>query len=136
MSTTPSTTSSDAVAAECASVAPLGYSKFFASENVTVASIRAVVVGTLPSPPTSVLLADHPPTERAVMCWATDGAGGYVQYWVSQDAQTKVLCTTSAPATLRPDEIGTIKCFSGHTSPHRTADLGGITGSRGCARFV
>jgi len=108
---TPSTTSVNAVATKCASAAPVGYSKFFTSENVTVAEIRAIVVGTLPPPPTSVLLDGHQGSEQAVMCWATDGAGRYVQYWVTQDGHTKPLCINSAPETLQPDQVGTIRCF-------------------------
>lgn len=106
-----STAPIDAAATTCESVAPASYSKYFTSEDVTVAEIRAVVVGTLPASPTSVVLPDHEPSDTATMCWATDGAGRYVQYWVTPDGQTKTLCTTSAPETLQPDQVGTIRCF-------------------------
>lgn len=89
----------------------MGYSKYFTSEHVTVAEIRAIVVGTLPPPPTSVLLAGRQPAERALMCWATDGSTRYVQYWVTQDGQTKSLCVTSAPEALRPEQLDAIRCF-------------------------
>lgn len=106
-----STAPIDAAATTCESVAPASYSKYFTSEDVTVAEIRAVVVGTLPVSPTSLVLPDHEPSDTATMCWATDGAGRYVQYWVTPDGQTKTLCTTSAPETLQPDQVGTIRCF-------------------------
>ena len=106
-----STAPIDAAATTCESVAPASYTKYFASESVTVAEIRAVVVGTLPASPTSLVLPDHEPSDTATMCWATDGAGRYVQYWVTPDGQTKTLCTTSAPETLQPDQVGTIRCF-------------------------
>jgi hypothetical protein len=111
VSAVPSTAPDDPVATKCLSVAPTNYAKYFTSETLTVAEIRAIVVNTLPPPPTSLLLPDHEASEKATMCWVTDGAGHFAQYWLTQDGQIGTVCTTPGLETLQPDDVGTIRCF-------------------------
>jgi hypothetical protein len=73
---------------------PAGYRTFFTAKGVTIGQIRSTVVVTVALNPTSLLLPDHEASEVALMCWASDGARSYVQYWVTQDGRSKVLCGT------------------------------------------
>lgn len=84
---------------------PAGYPTFFTATSVTIGQIRSTVVVTVAPNPTSLLLPDHEASEEALMCWATDGARSYVQYWVTQDGQSKVLCSTMALEQIQAGDV-------------------------------
>lgn len=87
-------------------VAPRGFDLFVKAERVSIADLRNIVVVTPPPTPSSLLLPRHDAAEEALLCWATDGDVTYVEYWVTLDGDSKVLCTTrlveSIPAGQAP----------------------------------
>ena len=91
------------------SVAPTGFSEFSRAEAVTIGDIRNIVVVTPPPTPSSLLLPEHDATEEALMCWATDGAT-FVQYWVTSNGESKVLCTMRPADSTPPEQIQNLFC--------------------------
>jgi hypothetical protein len=91
--------------------APSGYSLFSRAEAVSIADIRQIVVVTPPPTPTSVVLPDHDASEQALMCWATDGNASYVQYWVTSNGESKVLCSMYARGSIAPEQVENLVCI-------------------------
>ncbi len=89
--------------------APSGYDQFARAETVTIADIRNIVVVTPPPTPPSLLLPGHDATEAALMCWATDGAT-FVQYWVTSNGESKVLCAMRPADSTPPEQIQNLFC--------------------------
>lgn len=94
----------------CMEFAPSGFGVFSRAETVSIADIRNIVVVTLPPTPSSLLLPGHDAAEEAVMCWATDGAATFVQYWVTSSGESKVLCTTRVAESTPTEQIEHLAC--------------------------
>ncbi len=97
----------------CMQFAPSDQRSFFQAEKVTIGDIRGIVVGTLPPPPTSLLLPTHDSSEQALVCWSTSrDRTSVAQYWVTSNGESQVLCVGTLPKTVLPTDIGigTILC--------------------------
>ena len=108
--TTGLTTPANSAERRCMDFAPSGFNVFSRAETVSTADIRNIVVVTPPPTPSSLLLPGHDAAEEAVMCWATDGVATYVQYWVTNNGESKVLCSTRVADSTLPEQIQHLTC--------------------------
>jgi hypothetical protein len=56
------------------------------------------------------------------MCWATDGVT-FVQYWVTSNGESKVLCTVRPAESTPPEQIQTCSAYEGADLPIRAIDF-------------
>lgn len=89
------TSTSPTAALNCAAHLPDGFTSVVSEEPVTVADVRAIVVGTLPPEPTQLLLPSHAADDLALFCIASDGGNSYNSYWVASDDEVETVCITS-----------------------------------------